>query len=106
MKCYFLVESEVADQSWVADYLKDVTPMVERRGGRYLARTSKVQRLEGERKLLPVFIIIEWPSEAVAKEFYNSEEYKPYRQARIAGSKNEFLLIAGEDIANDELPTD
>jgi uncharacterized protein (DUF1330 family) len=106
MKCYFLVESEVADQSWVADYLKNVTPMVERRGGRYLARTSKVQRLEGERKLLPVFIIIEWPSEAVAKEFYNSEEYKPYRQARIAGSKNEFLLIAGEDIANDELPTD
>jgi uncharacterized protein (DUF1330 family) len=106
MKCYFLVEGEVTDQNWVADYLKNVTPMVERRGGRYLARTSKVQRLEGERKLLPVFIIIEWPSEAVAKEFYNSEEYKPYRQARIAGSKNEFLLIAGEDIANDELPTD
>jgi uncharacterized protein (DUF1330 family) len=106
MKCYFLVEGEVTDQNLVADYLKNVTPMVERRGGRYLARTSKVQRLEGERKLLPVFIIIEWPSEAVAKEFYNSEEYKPYRQARIAGSKNEFLLIAGEDIANDELPTD
>jgi uncharacterized protein (DUF1330 family) len=106
MKCYFLVESEVADQSWVADYLKNVTPMVERRGGRYLARTSKVQRLEGERKLLPLFIIIEWPSEAVAKEFYNSEEYKPYRQARIAGAKNEFLLVAGEDIAKDELPTD
>jgi uncharacterized protein (DUF1330 family) len=101
-----LVEGEVTDQNLVADYLKNVTPMVERRGGRYLARTSKVQRLEGERKLLPVFIIIEWPSEAVAKEFYNSEEYKPYRQARIAGSKNEFLLIAGEDIANDELPTD
>jgi uncharacterized protein (DUF1330 family) len=106
MKCYFLVESEVADQSWVADYLKNVTPMVERRGGRYLARTSSVQRLEGGRKLLPLFIIIEWPSEAVAKEFYNSEEYKPYRQARIGGSKNEFLLIAGEDIAKDELPTD
>jgi uncharacterized protein (DUF1330 family) len=106
MKFYFLVEGEVADQSWVADYLKNVTPMVERRGGRYLARTPKVQRLEGERKLLPLFIIIEWPSEAVAKEFYNSEEYKPYRQARIAGSKNEFLLIAGEDIAKDELPTD
>jgi uncharacterized protein (DUF1330 family) len=106
MKCYFLVEAEVTDQNWVADYLKNVTPMVERRGGRYLARTSNVQRLEGERKLLPLFIIIEWPSEAVAKEFYNSEEYKPYREHRIAGSKNEFLLIAGEDIANDELPTD
>jgi uncharacterized protein (DUF1330 family) len=106
MKCYFLVEGEVTDQNWVADYLKNVTPMVERRGGRYLARTSNVQRLEGGRKLLPLFIIIEWPSEAVAKEFYNSEEYKPYRQRRKTGSKNEFLLIAGEDIAKDELPTD
>ena len=106
MKSYFLVECEVTDQSWVADYQKNVTPMVERRGGRYLARTSNVQRLEGERKLLTFFIIIEWPSEAVAKEFYNSEEYKPYRQARIVGSKNEFLLIAGQDIAKDELPTD
>ena len=102
MKVYFLVEGEVTDQSWVADYLKNVTPMVERRGGRYLARTSKVQRLEGQRKLLPLFIIIEWPSEAVAKEFYNSEEYQPYRQARIAGSKNEFLLISGEDIGKND----
>jgi len=102
MKYYFVVECEVTDQNWVADYLKNVTPMVERRGGRYLARTSKVQRLEGERKLLPLFIIIEWPSEAVAKEFYNSEEYKPYRQGRIAGAKTEFLLIAGEDIAKND----
>jgi uncharacterized protein (DUF1330 family) len=80
--------------------------MVERRGGRYLARTANVQRLEGERKLLPLFIIIEWPSEAVAKEFYNSAEYKPYRQRRRDGSKTECLLVAGEDIAKDELPTD
>jgi uncharacterized protein (DUF1330 family) len=105
MKCYFVVESEVKDQSWVADYLKNVTPMVERRGGRYLARTSKVKRLEGDRKLLPLFIIIEWPSKEVAEEFYHSEEYKPYLRDRIIGAKNEFLLIEGEDIA-DPLPTD
>ncbi len=105
MKCYFVVESEVTDQSWVVDYLTNVTPMVERRGGRYLARTSKVKRLEGERKLLPLFIIIEWPSKQVAEEFYHSEEYKPYLKHRIAAAKNEFLLIEGEDIA-DLLPTD
>jgi uncharacterized protein (DUF1330 family) len=105
MKCYFVVESEVKDQSWVADYLKNVTPMVERRGGRYLARTSKVKRLEGDRKILPIFIIIEWPSREVAEEFYHSEEYKPYLRDRTTGAKNEFLLIEGEDIA-DPLPTD
>lgn len=106
MSCYFIVESEVTDDSWVADYLKNVTPMVERRGGRYLARTKDVKRLEGQRKLLPLFIIIEWPSKAVAEEFYHSAEYKPYRHNRITGAKNEFLLVAGEDIALPELPTD
>jgi uncharacterized protein (DUF1330 family) len=80
--------------------------MVERRGGRYLARTKDVKRLEGQRKLLPLFIIIEWPSKEVAEEFYNSPEYKPYKHNRITGVKNEFLLVAGEDIALPELPTD
>ena len=32
-------------------------------------------------------------------DFYESEEYRPYRTSRIAGARNEFLLVAGEDIA-------
>jgi uncharacterized protein (DUF1330 family) len=89
---------EVTDRSWVAEYVKNVTKMVEQRGGRYLARTSKVEKVEGERKLPQVFLIIEWPSEEAAEAFYESEEYRPYREARIAGAKNEFLLVAGEDV--------
>jgi uncharacterized protein (DUF1330 family) len=89
---------EVTDRSWVAEYVKNVTKMVEQRGGRYLARTSKVEKVEGERKLPQVFLIIEWPSKEAAEAFYESEEYRPYREARIAGAKNEFLLVAGEDV--------
>ncbi|PYT73116.1 MAG: hypothetical protein DMG39_07560 [Acidobacteria bacterium] len=33
-----------------------------------------------------------------AMDFYKSEEYGPYRGRRIAGAKNEFLLVAGEDM--------
>jgi uncharacterized protein (DUF1330 family) len=89
---------EVTDRSWVAEYVKNVTKMVEQRGGRYLARTSKVEKVEGERKLPQVYLIIEWPSKEAAEAFYESEEYRPYREARIAGAKNEFLLVAGEDV--------
>lgn len=98
MKCYSVAEMEVTDRSWVAEYVKNVTKMVEQRGGRYLARTSKVEKVEGERKLPQVFLIIEWPSKEAAEAFYESEEYRPYREARIAGAKNEFLLVAGEDV--------
>lgn len=98
MKYYAVAEMEITDRGWVQEYVKNVTRMVEQRGGRYLARTARVERLEGERKLPQVFLIIEWPSKEAAEAFYQSEEYRPYRERRIAGAKNEFLLVAGEDM--------
>ena len=98
MKCYSVAEMEITDRSWVPEYVKNVTRMVEQRGGRFLARTSSVEKIEGERKLPQIFLIIEWPSKATAMDFYESEEYRPYRQSRIAGARNEFLLVAGEDV--------
>jgi len=99
MKYYAVAEIEITDQTWVPDYVKNVTGMVERLGGRYLARTSTVEKVEGERKLPQIFLIIEWPSREAAMAFYESEEYRPYRERRIAGARNEFLLIAGDDVA-------
>ena len=100
MKYYFIGEIEVTDQSWVPDYIKNVTEMVERHGGKYLARTPKIEKIEGERRLMPMCVILEWPSKEAAVSFYESEEYRPYRQNRIDGAKNEFLLVAGEDATN------
>lgn len=99
VKYYLIGEVEVTDQSWVPDYVGNVTGMVERWGGRYLARTPLVERVEGQRSVPPLLVIVEWPSKEKALAFYESEEYRPYRQNRIAGAKNEFLLVAGEDVA-------
>jgi uncharacterized protein (DUF1330 family) len=99
MKYYLIAEIEITDQSRVPEYIKNVTGMVERRGGKYLSRTPKVERIEGERKPAGIFVIVEWPSKEGAVAFYESEEYRPYRQNRIAGARNEFFLVAGEDIA-------
>jgi uncharacterized protein (DUF1330 family) len=72
--------------------------MVERAGGRYLARTTTVEKREGDRPVLPLFLIVEWPSREVADAFYNGDEYRPYKRARLAGARNELALVAGEDI--------
>lgn len=100
MKYYSVAEIEITDQSWVPSYIKNVTPMVERCGGRYLARTSKTEITEGNRKVPQIFLIIEWPSKTTAETFYESDEYRPYRESRIAGSRGQFLLVAGEDMTN------
>jgi len=99
MKYYCVVELDITDQSWVPEYIENVTKLVERNGGRYLARTSNIEKLEGERKAPQLVVILEWPSRESAVAFYESDDYKPYRQSRLTGARNEFVLIAGEDVA-------
>jgi uncharacterized protein (DUF1330 family) len=99
MKYYCVAELDIVDQGWVPAYVQKVTKMVEARGGRYPARTSNVETLEGERKAPQIYLILEWPSRDAALAFYESEEYKPYRQSRRAGARNDLVLVAGEDIA-------
>ena len=98
MKYYAIAEIDITDRSWVLEYVRNVTPLVEAKGGRYLSRTSQIEKLEGERRIPQIFLIIEWPSREAAVAFYESEEYRPYRQKRLEGSKGEFILVAGEDI--------
>ena len=98
VKYYAVAELDVTDPGWVDEYVSDVTPMVERRGGRYLARTARIEQLEGERARPQVLLIIEWPSREAARDFYESDEYRRHREARRAGARNEFLLVAGDDV--------
>jgi|SRR5580658_6953829 uncharacterized protein (DUF1330 family) len=98
MKHYCVGEIDITDPSWTREYVANVTGMVERRGGRYLARTNAIEHAEGERTAPQLFVLIEWPSKEVADEFYESEEYRPFREARRAGSRTEFYVVAGEDV--------
>lgn len=97
MKHYAVAQFDVTERSWVRDYVSEVTPMVEARGGRYLARTAAFERIEGDGERAQMCMIIEWSSKQAALEFYDSDEYRPFRERRIAGSRGEFLLVAGED---------
>ena len=99
MKHYTIAQMDITDPSWVREYVKNVTPMVERHGGRYLSRTSNIEIIEGERKP-QIFLVVEWPSREAVFAFYESEEYRPWRESRVRGAKNEFWLIPAEDVAN------
>lgn len=99
MKYYSVAEIDIIDQSWVRDYVVNVTPLVQQFGGRYLTRTSNAEKMEGERKAPQILVIVEWPSREAAQAFYESEAYRPYRQSRIDGARNEFLLAPGEDVS-------
>ncbi len=77
-----------------------MTALVHKHGGKYLARTMTMEKIEGSRELPTVFVIIEWPSKEAAMSFYEDPEYQPHLKARLAGSNSDCVLVAGDDIAD------
>lgn len=99
MKYYIVVGCTPTDEAWIEKYIGPVTELVHKHGGKYLARTGNVERIEGDGDVPGVAVLVEWPSKEAAEAFYNDPDYKPYLDMRLAGAKNDMFLVAGEDIA-------
>ena len=99
MNYYVIAEVNITDDSWVPEYIQEVTRLIEQHGGRYLARTPNTQRLEGERALPQVVALIEFPSQEALQAWYSSAEYQPYLQQRLSGGSTELTVVPGEDFA-------
>jgi len=55
VKYYAVAELDVTDPSWVAEYVADVTPMVERRGGIQRTRERAQQFTDRARQIVAEF---------------------------------------------------
>ncbi len=84
-------------EDWILDYIGPANALVAKHGGKYLARTSSHERLEGEGEDAALQIIIEWPSKEAAMAFMSDPEYVPHLKARTAGSNSHHFLIEGKD---------
>jgi uncharacterized protein (DUF1330 family) len=94
---YSLVFVTPKTDTWIADYLKVVGPLVQKHGGKYLARTASHERIEGTAPNPGVIVILEWPSRAAAEAFYGDPAYEPQLKARLAGAASELFLVEGKD---------
>jgi uncharacterized protein (DUF1330 family) len=96
MEHLLIIETDISDPSWVREYLIKVTPLVISSGGKYITRSSTIELLEGDRK--PQYCLVaKFPTKESALNFYNSEEYAPFKTARQSGSKSKFLLVPVEN---------
>jgi uncharacterized protein (DUF1330 family) len=97
MAHYAVVGVTPTSQDWIPAYAREVTKLVEQHGGRYLARTATHTTLEGDAFDHALLVIIEWPSQDAAEAFYHDPAYQAHLQARLAGARNDFALVAGQD---------
>jgi uncharacterized protein (DUF1330 family) len=94
MAAYFVVDLDVTDTAGLEEYRRVVPAVLAKYGGRYLARGGAFEVLEGQwspKRLT----LIEFPSSARAKEFYNSKDYQAIIGLRQKAAKTNLVLVEG-----------
>ncbi|WP_071210304.1 DUF1330 domain-containing protein [Marinomonas sp. S3726] len=100
MSYYSVLAVTPTTEDWIPDYIGPANELVAKHGGKYLARTSTHEQIEGETNEAALRIIIEWPSKNAALAFMNDPGYVPHLQARTAGSNSfHYLIDAKDDLA-------
>jgi uncharacterized protein (DUF1330 family) len=94
MVAYLMVRADVHDKEAYGEYAKRSPAVVAQFGGRYLARGGETISLEGAQESRRC-VIIEFPSLAAAKAFYDSPEYQSARAFRKDAGDAEFIVVDG-----------
>jgi uncharacterized protein (DUF1330 family) len=94
MPAYVIGEIEITHPDAYEEYKKHVGPVLQKFGGKFLARGGKVVRLEGDwdpKRL----VIVEFETMERALAWYNSPEYAPVKAMRQAASRGNQLIVEG-----------
>ncbi len=94
MAAYLIADIEVTDPVGYEEYKKRVPAVIAAHGGRYLARGGGSDVLEGTWRPKRT-AIIEFPSVASMKAFWDSPEYQPLRALRERSAKSNLVVIEG-----------
>jgi uncharacterized protein (DUF1330 family) len=92
MAAYITAFVEVSDPEAYRTYSSQVLPIVQRFGGRFLARGGTLEILEGGLTSKRA-VIIEFPTLAKAREFYFSPEYQEILPIRQKNARTDLLAI-------------
>ena len=94
MSAYVIANVRIIDPERYQEYVKQSPAAIAAHGGRFLARGGKSEILEGA---VPSnrMVILEFPSYAQAKAWWNSEAYRLPKALRQGASEGSFILVEG-----------
>jgi uncharacterized protein (DUF1330 family) len=94
MAAYFIVDLDVHDPAGMREYLERVPGTLTKYGGRYIVRGGQFEVVEGDWQPTRV-VMLEFPSMEQAKLWYDSEEYKEWKAARLKAARTNTVLVQG-----------
>jgi uncharacterized protein (DUF1330 family) len=83
------------DTAWLQEYGSMTPALVAKHGGKYLVGPSAIERLEGSGTLPSVVVVLEFPSMAQARAWYNDPDCAPLIKLRQTGADLGFILVDG-----------
>ena len=99
MAYYAVAKVTVKDDAWIPSYIETVTALVQQHGGKYLARSANITTVEGEGSGANIIALLDFPTMEALNAFCEDPEYKPYADARMAGTSSSFEAIDDTDAA-------
>jgi uncharacterized protein (DUF1330 family) len=94
MAAYVVGDLEITDPVAYEEYRKQVPAIIAAHGGRYVVRGGASEVLSGQWQPKRM-VVLEFPSVAAVKAFWDSPEYKPLRAIRERASKSNLVLVEG-----------
>ena len=94
MPAYIVIRVAVTDPDRFEEYKKIAPSIIEKFGGKLLARGGEVVSLEGPEENRRI-VIIEFPSLETAKSFYHSAEYTAAIELRKGAAEFELIAVEG-----------
>ena len=94
MAAYLIADIEVHDAPGYEEYRQAIPASLAAHGGRYLARGGSTEVLEGDWQPRRT-VIVEFPSAAALKKWYNSPECQRLKTIRQRTAKSRLVMIEG-----------
>lgn len=95
-RAYFIGQFDVRDPEAYVAYRAQAPATIEKFGEKFIVRAGRVEQLEGEAPL-PRVVVIEFPSFAQAKAWYESAEYKELIPLRKNAAVGRTFFVEGCD---------
>ena len=92
---YMIGDVDIKNIEEYKKYMEKVKPMIESYGGEYLIRGGEIDSLETNLWKPTRIVLVKFPSRKLAMEWYNSDEYKPYKKIRFENATSNILMVDG-----------
>ena len=94
MSAYLIAKVNVTNMEQYQKYIAVTPGIIEKFGGRFIARGGQMVTLEGPEETHRV-VLVEFPSLAQAQAFYNSADYQAAIKLRADAATASFIIVDG-----------